>query len=181
MGLRDVTHDLRAGFLLKHVKRFGLLSSTDSVIDIGAGNGRLSLAFQKEFGCNITVADVVNVLPKSSPLAFLRVVNECNIPVNDKLFDVALLIDMVHHVPYAKQELLLNEAERVAQRVIIIDTLPSIAAIGIDCVNKMQGMITPFAFRSWSKWNILAKERGYVLSEIKCKWWYPLRHVILVK
>lgn len=101
------------------VSRFlPFLSPNEKILDIGCGNGLVSLYLQKK-GFDITALDVADLA--YSPKIKVMVYNGENIPFADNQFDVALLLTVLHHTD--SPEKVLKEAARVAKKILIIEDI----------------------------------------------------------
>jgi len=94
------------------------LDTTDSILDIGSGNGLITHTLRKQ-GYDTTAVDVadLSIIPEVETVVY----DGQQLPFADKAVDVALLLTVLHHCtdPVA----VLAEALRVAQRVIIIEDI----------------------------------------------------------
>jgi SAM-dependent methyltransferase len=104
--------ELRAQKTAKHL----ILDIPDGskVLDIGGGSGMIAEELFKMGRKNITLLDVFDWNVSKIPLVIF---DGKRIPFSDKEFDVALLIDVVHHSE--DEEQLVSEALRVAKKVIV--------------------------------------------------------------
>lgn len=86
------------------------------VLDIGSGSGNIAKELSRRTNADFTLLDVIdwNIVD----LPFMLFDGE-NIPFQDKEFDVALLIDTLHHSE--KEGVLLEEVMRVAKKVIVLE------------------------------------------------------------
>lgn len=101
------------------VSRFmPFLSPNEKILDIGCGNGLVSLYLQKK-GFDITALDVADLA--YSPKIKVMVYNGENIPFAENQFDVALLLTVLHHTD--SPEKVLKEAARVAKKILIIEDI----------------------------------------------------------
>jgi SAM-dependent methyltransferase len=96
------------------------LKSTDSILDIGSGNGVLCYELRKH-GFKVTPLDIENLslIDEVKPIIY----DAIRTPFRDSVFDVALLITVLHHTQNPKQ--VLAEAMRVANRIIVIEEIYS--------------------------------------------------------
>ena len=86
------------------------------VLDIGAGNGLVAKEIAEKRNANITLLDVIDWNTSKFPV---KMFDGENIPFKDKEFDVALLVDVVHHSN--NEEQLVKEALRVAKKVVVLE------------------------------------------------------------
>jgi 2-polyprenyl-3-methyl-5-hydroxy-6-metoxy-1,4-benzoquinol methylase len=84
------------------------------VIDIGTGNGLVAEKISQKKDAKVTLIDVVDLNISRFPV---KIFNGKLIPFEDKRFDIALLIDVIHHAEDEKA--LIKEAFRVAKKIII--------------------------------------------------------------
>jgi len=94
------------------------LNERDTILDIGSGNGLVAYTL-RESGYQVTPLDVAD-------LSYAEVVKPIvydgqQMPFEDKTFDVALLLTVLHHIE--EPDKVLQEACRVADRVIIIEDI----------------------------------------------------------
>lgn len=97
-----------------------LLASTledrDRVLDVGAGDGRISRQiFDQRPSVSI---EGIDVLLQQDSFMPVRQFDGSRIPYEDNSFDVVLFVDVLHHTDNAVT--LLREARRVATRAIVI-------------------------------------------------------------
>ena len=92
------------------------LQKTDSVIEIGSGPGSVLREFRRA-GFNIEGLDIID----GSYASDLRptVYNGERMPFQDGAYDTALLLTVLHHTH--DPDAIINEAKRIARRVIIIE------------------------------------------------------------
>ena len=92
-----------------------VITKKDTVIDIGAGNCKISEYLHSSIGCKVIPIDIKNYSKTNlSPITY----NGKRIPFKDKTFDYSLLIFVLHHT---KQPLhILKEASRVSRKGIIV-------------------------------------------------------------
>jgi SAM-dependent methyltransferase len=94
------------------------LQKGDKVVDIGCGNARLAYEL-KQKGFDICLLDVANLSDFSdfTPLVY----NGNQMPFEDKKFDKALLITVLHHTENPLE--VLRETKRIAKEIIIIEDI----------------------------------------------------------
>ncbi len=95
------------------------LKGIHTIIDIGAGNGLIARELTRLHpDLTITLIDVMDWNVSSLPLVRF---DGSTIPFADHTFDVALLIDVLHHS--RDKEQLLREAFRVARKVMVVEEI----------------------------------------------------------
>lgn len=94
------------------------LQSGDKVLDIGAGSCNIVEVLQDK-GFDATPLDLRNVslVPSIQPVLY----DGRHIPFEDKSFDVALLVFILHHT--SEPEAIIKEASRVARRLVVIEDI----------------------------------------------------------
>ncbi len=94
------------------------LSPNETIIDIGSGNG-LICHYLREQGFRVTPLDVVDMAYNET---VRPVVYDGNVmPFDDKTFDVAMILTVLHHTP--APEVVLKETQRIAKKIIIIEDI----------------------------------------------------------
>lgn len=90
-----------------------------SVIDVGAGHGRMSAWLEQVWGFNVRALDVV--LPQWPEYDKIELFNGRSLPLEDKSVDIVLFAFVLHHCRHFElQRALLSEAARVARHYICI-------------------------------------------------------------
>jgi SAM-dependent methyltransferase len=157
----------REGELVAMVAPF--IDPSFTVLDVGAGNGKLSLRVAAGTGAELTLCDVCPHAVRG--MKYLTMKSPTTLPCEDRTYDVVMMAFMLHHMDtFGQQERLLEEARRVARKrlVILEDTaighFEKIANRAWDFVmNAPQGIPTPFTFRSTSEWRVLIERVGFQL------------------
>lgn len=128
------------------------LNEDDQIIDIGSGNCLLSYQLQ-QIGYQVSPIDISNLSysEKITPLVY----NGNNIPFDDKHFDTALLLAVLHHAKNPKQ--VLEEAKRVARKIIIIEDIynnkiQQALTYAIDAFINLAYSPLSFHHRTHSEW-----------------------------
>lgn len=179
---------------IQSIKPFVLKDET--VLDVGAGSGRFGKAVQERLGVKVTGVDVCDYSDYSIPFF---VYDGKTLPFPDKSFDVVFFAFVLHHT--RNQEILLQEACRVAKRQIVIfeDTYlygfeRYFVAWNDYHTNILQGKIKvmkgyfkgdpsqmpmPFTFRSVQGWKDFFKQFPVELSlsELRKTSYKPLQKV----
>jgi ubiquinone/menaquinone biosynthesis C-methylase UbiE len=129
---------------------FDLIDEGSSVLDIGCGTGLLCIALRERKNCRVVGIDLslrmLEFARKTSPFPDVTFVHEDATDLSaysDRSFDYATLLMLIHELPKPQQVRVLDEALRVAGRIIIIDAaapLPKNAeGIGIRLVEATFG------------------------------------------
>ena len=126
-----------------------------NVLEIGAGDGKLAAALiESVAGLEITGIDV---LERSDAAIPIQQYDGSQIPFDDKSFDIALIVDVLHHT--SNQEEILGEAKRVAKDAIVLKdhlregllaqrTLQFMDWVG----NARYGVSLPFEYWTTEQW-----------------------------
>lgn len=107
-------HQKKTRYLVGLIKP--MLEGGKTVLDLGCGSGEVSKALG-DLGYLVTSVDVVDKVKVEG--VKVVVYDGKKIPFEDNKFDVLLLITVLHHV--AGFEDLLQEAKRVAKKIIIVE------------------------------------------------------------
>jgi SAM-dependent methyltransferase len=146
----------------------------ESVLDLGAGTGRISGWLSERVGVRPVLADLVEYRNRRRDLPFLRMHDPLHVPAEDGAFDVVLLLFALHHNPYEAHRGILAEAIRVARRrlVVLEDTPTSRLDRAFNVfwdrvLNLRHGVPTPFAFRTVPEWLALFDELGLRTAHVE--------------
>ena len=109
---------IRSKAKIKYKRLLPYLVKGEKILDIGTGNGALC-KIMLESGFNMQSLDITNnsFFKEVSPKMF----DGNEIPYPDRSFDTAILITVLHHTN--KPEKLIEEASRVAKRIIIMEDI----------------------------------------------------------
>lgn len=95
----------------------------DRILDLGGGAGYLSAQLQRD-GYRPEIADVIDYrAPEAEGIPFQRMASPTKLPHADDFFDSAFLFEVLHHVDDCNHVPLLQEAGRVANRVVVIENV----------------------------------------------------------
>ncbi len=139
------------------------LPAGSRILDIGSGGG-LATSVLRELGMEVVPLDIMNGAYDATvaPVVY----NGEQIPFGDKSFDVALLLTVLHHIQ--TPEPVLNEAARVAHKVMIIEdiynnTLQRYLTYAADKMVNLFYAPCPHTNKSDAGWKAHFKESGFVL------------------
>ena len=160
----------------------GYISDKTKVLDIGAGNGYISYYLQNKFGCKIYCADIMNYLEYDLP--FFEI-SGAKLSFENNSFDVAIIIDTLHHMKAENQVVMLQEAVRVAKKVIIFETERTFIALLLDKImSKIQSMSMPVpcTHKTRMDWKKLFSNLNIEFKEVQVKrgWLYPMEHLCFI-
>ncbi len=157
----------------------GILTKGARILDLGCGNGAIGKAIEGRFNASVVGADIENFLEYDVP--FHKITGKLEFA--DDAFDFAMFNDVLHHIPKPAQLEAILEAARVARKLLIFETAPTVTAKVLDVV--MNYVVyggreaVPLAHRSAPAWSTLMKGAGLQLSVADIpspKFYYPLRH-----
>lgn len=168
MGLLKKRNIRRAGKIVDMFE--GQIKEGQSVIDIGMGNGLIASIVKKRFKADVIGADVIDY--NESDIT-MKIFDGKNLPFKDNEFDVAIIIETLHHCDDPIQ--ILREAKRVAKKVIILEDVhvsrihKMIMNFYDFMMNVRHGVNTPFNFRSHKEWMGIFERLG--LKVMKTVWY----------
>lgn len=147
------------------------------VLDIGCGNGVVSSEIAKYFHCAIIGADIQKHLARD--IEFKKILDGEKLDFKDDEFSIGLFNDVLHHVPFNRQIMLIKEALRVCKKILIFEVKPTIMAKIIDYPLNWVSDISvpvPLTHRDKEGWVKLFDENSisYEFCPIKKpSLWYP--------
>lgn len=179
MNLKKTTSSFRYKLIFQCYKNW--LKKDQTVLDIGCGNGIISKRLMDDFSIKLLGCDVRNYLILDIPF---KKIKGKRLPFENNEFDVALLNDVLHHIPFKNQEELISEAIRVAKKVLIFEAKPTIKGKIADIVlNKYhyQDLNVPLSFRSINEWKKLFKKMmlKYEITILISPFWYPFSNFVI--
>lgn len=139
------------------------LKSKATIVDIGAGNGVIAETLDRR-GYKVSALDVGDSSLVSTVVP--DIYDGRKIPYNDKHFDIALLITVLHHI--SEPVTVLKEAMRVAQRVIIIEEVynnkwEKYLTYWIDSLFNLEFFNHPHSNKTDAEWKSIFRDLGYKL------------------
>ena len=153
--------DRRIKVLSKHLAE--LIPRDASVLDVGAGDGRLA-ARLLERRPDLKIRGV-DVLVRGTSLVPIQEFDGQTLPFGDRSIDVVMMVDVLHHA--ALQMALLRETARVAARAVIIKdhllqgvlahpTLRFMDWVG----NARHGVALPYSYWTPTEWSEAFRTAG---------------------
>ena len=128
--------------------------NSDSVLDIGCGNGYTTALLKRKTGMKVSGIDIIDC--NNSEFEFQRFNGE-SIPFEDKKFDVSYYAYVLHHIVNPVE--LLKETLRVTKRtVIIMEDTPNnrmdwfFASVHNKSFNKLYNYTYAAVFRTKNEW-----------------------------
>ena len=179
--MMEFTIKYRASLIANAYKDF--LGPSKKVLDIGCGNGIVGAEVAKQTGASISGTDIMEYL--KMPIPFRKIINEEKIPYDDNSFDVAMINDVLHHMPYEQQGKILREALRVSPTVLAFELEPTPLTRFLDWLsNKIHNwrMRIPFTFRKRTGWETYLKEQGFrfEIRSVPRPALYPVSNFVLI-
>ena len=168
MNVRHHTFNMRLNTI--NEKCNGKINENSKVVDIGCWDGYLTKEIKNKFNCDMHCADVIKKLNYDMPFVYIV---DFKTPYENKEFDVALLIDTLHHVKKDDQAKLIKEAERIAKNVLIFESGGFFAPFIDIVLNTFTNMSNPLSFRSLEEW--IKFLPNYYCYKIDKPFYYPLK------
>lgn len=153
------------------------MDGSKKVLDIGCGNGIVSTEIARHFNCEITGTDIHNHLVRA--IRFKNILNGGALDFSDGEFDAGLFNDVLHHVPFDLQAVLIREAVRVCRKVLVFEVKPTFAAKLIDFPLNWISDIkvpVPLTHRDSKGWALLfdSNNISYTFYPVRRpSFWYP--------
>lgn len=135
-----------------------LIEPQSSVLDIGCGDGRI--ARRVATLCSASAVHGAEVLTRNDAVIPVTRFDGYALPFANRTFDIALMIDVIHHT--VRQNALLAEAIRVSRRAVVIKDhlsdgwLPSKILRLMDCTgNRRFHVPLPYNYLTRAQWKRL--------------------------
>ncbi|MBI2599775.1 class I SAM-dependent methyltransferase [Candidatus Daviesbacteria bacterium] len=175
--ITHLTSGFRARLIISAYQHW--LKKGESALDIGCGTGIVSEALKKQFQLKITGCDLENYLHVLLP--FKKLASDI-LPFKTKSYNVAMLNDVLHHMPKEKQAQLIFEAIRVSKKVLIFEFESTlIGKLADPLLNKLhyKNLDARLSLRKIRDWEKLFYEMGlkFQTTRVKKPFWYPFSPV----
>jgi len=142
------------------------ITNNGKVVDVGVGNGMIAAKLKQLRNIDIIGIDIVDYNKTDVPF---KLYDGIKIPFEDEEFDVALIIQVLHHCDNPRE--LLKEARRVAKKIVIVEdvylTKMHLKAMKLYdlLANFRHDVNVPFNFRNNEEWLELFRELGLEVLE----------------
>jgi len=143
------------------IKIMPYLAQCKTVLEFGAGTCNVA-ELLTEKGFILTIVDIkdLSFVPSLQPIIY----DGRKLPFLDATFDVVTLLDVLHHTKYPDR--LLNEAKRVSNRVIVMESvytyaLQKLLFLVVDSLLNMEFMGHPWNYRMDKEWRSLFTQLGF--------------------
>jgi len=147
------------------IKKF--LNKNNSILDIGSGTCNVYEVLLKK-GYNVVGLDVrhFSFVENIKPVLY----DGDKIPFEDNTFDVALLLTVLHHLPYPEK--IIKEAMRVSKKVIIIEDIYSnifsqYLTYFFDCICNLEFIGHPHTNKDDKQWKDVFLQHGLNIMNIR--------------
>lgn len=177
MKIVEITGNYRYKLMISIYKKW--INTNDSILDVGCGTGVIIKFLMHDFSVNIVGCDIKNYLIYKIPFLEMK---DNKIPTKDSTYDLALLNDVLHHVPKSQQMALLQEVMRVAKKILIFEAEPTVAGKIADIILNTyhyEDLKTPLSFRTMKEWKKIFTSLSLKSKTVKLKkpFWYPFSHI----
>lgn len=155
----EFTTRYRSRFVIRAIRPWVAPGST--LLDIGCGNGVMSSEIQARLGCRLTGTDILDYA--RGRIDFRLISNGKTLQARDKSFDAALFVESLHHMAPGIQKALVQEAIRVAGRVLIFEVEPNPFLKAFDYgINQIHNPRMPltYTFRKKEDWVRFLESQG---------------------
>lgn len=150
--------------MVKRIEQF--LNHNDKVLDIGSGTCSI---------CKILIKNKYKVVPLDiENLSLLNefkpiIYNGHNIPFKKNSFNVSIILTVLHHT--TNPEMMIKEAMRVSQRIIIMEEIYNNAihkyvTFFIDNLFNLKLISNAHGNRTDIEWKLLFKKLGLIIRKV---------------
>jgi ubiquinone/menaquinone biosynthesis C-methylase UbiE len=145
------------------------LNKNEKNLDIGCGNGMITHTLrQQNFPCTPLDVSNLSIMPNVDVIVYDGLL----MPFQEKEFDTALLLTVLHHTP--DPVLVLKETARVAKKIIIIEDIYSnkiqqYMTYAMDTLVNLGHSSMTYQNKSDSEWKTTFDELGMELIEESSK------------
>jgi ubiquinone/menaquinone biosynthesis C-methylase UbiE len=179
--MMEWTIQYRANIIASAYKDF--LKNGTRVLDVGCGNGIVASKIAEMSGASIKGTDIMGYVKTAVP--FTQMPDEETLPFADNSFDVAMINDVLHHMPFDQQGKIIREALRVSPLVLAFELEPTPLTRFLDWLsNKIHNwhMRIPFTFRRSYEWAEYLKKEGhsFEIKKVARPTLYPVSNFVLV-
>ena len=91
----------------------------DSILEIGSGNGYLSVYLEENFN-NVLVSDLSEEILKHNPCKKKLQASATDLPLEDNSFDLVTCSHLLHHLSDEDKVKAINEMKRVARKKVVV-------------------------------------------------------------
>jgi ubiquinone/menaquinone biosynthesis C-methylase UbiE len=175
--LINITTGIRSRLIIEAYQNW--VNKHDRVLDVGCGDGILSEILQKSLDIKLTGCDIENYFKTKIPFRIVK--EESVLPFPKNSFDIVMFNDSLHHINMINQKKLLQEALRIANKILIFEDEPNWVETIVDWgINKFHNKNMPvtLSFRKPTQWIELFKDLDvkYKYKKVRKPFGYPLTH-----
>jgi len=123
---------IRAKRICKIYKDY--INEQDSILDVGCGDGMIATLIKKILNKNIYLVGT-DMIDMDCPFRF-KLTDGKTLPFKDKSFDIAMVNDVLHHIPFEKQIIIIKECLRVAKKVLLYEVKDGFLEKMVDIVTN---------------------------------------------
>ena len=172
--IRRFTHKQRGKLIIQSYT--GIIKSRHKVLDIGCYDGTITKNLQEHFNCDMECADICNFLDYSFKFHFIE--DFKIVGVEDTTFDIAMINDTLHHIPYENQIRLIKEAQRVSKKVLVFESY-GILTKAMDVFMNKGKMEIALSFRKSNEWLKILKD--FSEYKVKIPFYYPQKQFCFIQ
>lgn len=178
LKLADITSVYRAKLIIEVYRKW--IKPCQSVLDIGCGTGAVAEELKKSLNINVEGCDINSYLLRN--ILFKKMTSSTKLPYKNKLFNLSMFNDVLHHTEYNNQEPLIREAFRVSKKVLIFELIPTKLGKWADLfINKIHNpkMKIPYTYRKPEQWKNMFSEMGLKVRYVNVDkpLLYPFTHI----